>query len=270
MPLIKIDNHVQAAQDRLVQQDKESINFNNFIKALVLPIQDLENEIDNVYKLRSIITSEGVQLDRIGAAVGTLRAGREDSEYRAAIFTQIEINISGGQPESIINAIRQIVKPLSIQYSDVGPAYFEVFIQNEIFITKFPQFIAPLTPAGVGFSLSQGSNKDLFVFGEVSTETNNFALKAGKFDGDETYELKLVINNNSNYTLGVTTEVVSEKPDNSGFGEIYLNRALLTIADGFYDIGDGSCLELIINPSSSHEDYTIGDFGGEFAEALDR
>lgn len=267
MSLIKITNHVQAAQDRLVEQYKESVKFNDLIESFVLPVQEIEDQIDDVYRLRSINTAEGVQLDGIGSIVGQLRSGQSDTDYRASILAQIEINISGGQPESIINALRQILNPLVIDYTDIYPAYFQIFVQTDNFVPNLPSLIRSFSPAGVGNGiLLQGSSEAPFVFSEVSTELANFVMQSGNFPDEEITELELVYSIGNNYNLEVVADSTLDDFTGDGFAEVYLNEAILLIDGDEYDIGDGTLLELDL--SEANEDYTISDFGGELIEVI--
>jgi hypothetical protein len=267
MSLIKITDHVQQAQDRLVEQYKESVNLNNLIEAVVLPIQDIENQTDELYRLRLISTAYGVQLDKIGTIIGEARFGRNDSDYRSAIITRININVSGGEPESIISAIRQIIGPFTIEYIDIFPAYFQIFMQTVNFVPNVLELIEPLNPAGVGSCiLLQGGNESPFVFSELSSEPSEFFVQSGNFNNDEVSDLELVFSIGNDYNLGVEIETITEDLTGDGFAEIYLNEAILLIDGAEYDIGDGNLLELDL--SEANEDYTVSSFGGELVEVI--
>ncbi len=267
MSLIKINSHVKDAQSRLIEQYKESSKFNALIESIILPIQEIENQIDAVYKQRSINTAEGLQLNGIGSIVGESRLDRTDSLYRAAILAQIEINTSGGQPESIINAVRQILKPIVIDYVDIYPAYFQLFIQTNNFISNLPSIFRSLSPTGVGNGiLLSGSEESSFVFSEVSTETGEFFIQSGNFSDEQISDLELVISIGNNYNLEIVTDSVLDDFTGDGFAEVYLNEAILLIDGNEYDIGNGELLELDL--SEANEDYSISDFGGELIEVI--
>jgi Protein of unknown function (DUF2612) len=266
---IEITDHVAQAQDRLVQQYKESTNLNNFIKSIVDPIQILENETFNVYINRSINTAVGYQLDGIGKIVGIERGDLNDVNYRAAIVAQIEINISGGEPESIINAMRALFNPLVIDYVDIYPAYFQLYLQAHSFIHNLPVLISSFSPVGIGAAiLLQGSVEgNPFVFNETSVLLAGFLLQSGDFHGQEVTELELVFSEGANYTLEIIKEENTEDLTGDGFAEVYLNDANYDIGDGtLLEIGDGTLLELEV--FNSQEDYHISTYGGELVEVI--
>jgi hypothetical protein len=267
MTLIKITDHVDAAKGRLVQQYKESVRFNDLIESLVLPVQEIEDQTDNLYRLRSITTSEGLQLDRIGDMVGELRFGRDDQEYRSAILTRVAINVSGGEPESIITAIRQLLNPLTIDYVDTFPASFQIFIQVDEFIPNLASLIRPLSPAGIGSGiLLEGGLNSPFVFSEISSDTFDFIMQSGSFNGEEVTNLELVFTIGNNYNLEIESESTIDDFTGDGFAEVYLTTAILLIDGDHYNIGDGDLLSLDL--SDANEDYTISTFGGELVEVV--
>jgi hypothetical protein len=268
MAYIKIANHVQQAQNRLVEQYKESTNLNNFIKSIVDPIQILENETFNVYTNRSINTAVGYQLDGLGKIVGEQRYGRNDDDYRSAIIAQIEINISGGEPESIINAMRQLLRPSVIDYIDIYPAYFQLYLQTDSFIDNLPVLVRSFSPVGIGSGiLLQGNSSKPFVFSETSIELANFIMQSGNLPGAELTELELVFTVGNNYNLEVVAESTEEDLTGDGFAEVYLNIANFAFNDGsLWVFDDGSLFELYL--IDANEDYIISDFGGRLVEVI--
>lgn len=100
-----IPNHVQQALARLITQYKNSPNLQNLLTAVIKPIQDIENALSDMNSLRYLALAQGVQLDVIGVIVGLPRpGGMSDDQYRLELQGQIQINISEGQPEKIIQA----------------------------------------------------------------------------------------------------------------------------------------------------------------------
>lgn len=100
-----INNHVQQALARLLQQYANSPNIQNLITALVNPIQDIESELTDMNNLRYLPEATGAQLDIIGSIVGIARiSGQSDASYLNSIYGQITINTSQGQPEQVIQA----------------------------------------------------------------------------------------------------------------------------------------------------------------------
>ncbi len=85
----------------------------------------------------SLENSSGVQLDIAGEIVGMERGNRDDESYRSLIFLKILINISSGEPETLIQAIKQLYGASDVDYHPVYPAKVRVWQDGEfgIFIT---------------------------------------------------------------------------------------------------------------------------------------
>jgi hypothetical protein len=268
MTFQKIDNHILEAQGRLVEQYKESNNFKTIIKAIVKPLQILEDEGYKVYSERWIDDAYGKQLDGLGSIVGELRLGRSDVIYREAIITRIGINISGGEPESIINTVRQLFNPNVIDYVDLYPANYQLYIQSDIFIREIRTIIDSLSPAGIGnVILIHGGGSNPFVFSEISTTEIGFDVQSGSFNGEEISELEIAFNELNTYNLDVVIETVLEDFTGEGFAEVILNISNLELDDGSnLMLDDGSILEIKLH--NSNEDFSISQYGGELVEVI--
>lgn len=66
-------NHKKLAESRLATQFKESVNLINYIKALLLEADNLEQVFRSLLEDRWIDTATGIQLDIIGSIVGQQR-----------------------------------------------------------------------------------------------------------------------------------------------------------------------------------------------------
>jgi hypothetical protein len=71
--MAELINHKELAESRLATQFKESINLINYLKALLVEADNLEQVFQDLLNKRWIDTAEGVQLDIIGAIVGQPR-----------------------------------------------------------------------------------------------------------------------------------------------------------------------------------------------------
>jgi hypothetical protein len=81
MPYTKIDDHADKAIARLIQVFRNKPNWQKFVRALSVAVQELEDEIYAVNQSRSIDDAEKAQLDLLGTIVGQPRDGREDDLY---------------------------------------------------------------------------------------------------------------------------------------------------------------------------------------------
>jgi hypothetical protein len=71
--MAELINHKELAESRLATQFKESINLINYLKALLVEADNLEQVFQDLLNKRWIDTAEGIQLDIIGAIVGQPR-----------------------------------------------------------------------------------------------------------------------------------------------------------------------------------------------------
>lgn len=132
MNIKPINNHVELAFSRLVEQDKESRNILVFQGALVKKWQELEDLMWVLSEQRNIITIIGRSLDLIGDIVDEPRNFQGDEEYRIAILRKIVQNNCGGTPEEIITLISFIVPPSSIRIFEFAYATFIIEITANI------------------------------------------------------------------------------------------------------------------------------------------
>lgn len=265
----KINNHLDLAYSKLIELYKNSPSFKSLLKSLILPIQNIEDETYNVYLLRWVETAQGEQLDLLGESLGEYRLGKNDLEYRVAILTRISINVGAGEPELIINIIRQLYSTSNITYSELYPAQFSVTFQSDTIIPGIKNFMRSVRPAGVGdgtFIQYQGIP---FVFGALLGEQGDFTVATGDFDSIEYDTLELETEGGT-YGLTTNAESIRSCEGGQGFAALFINRPTMSVsvADGIDDfvLNDGSSLQFQLN--DAHEDYTISDYGGRLATVL--
>ncbi len=109
MTIIKIDNHVERALDRLTEQFKNKKNIENLIRVLTNPIQELEDVLCQLLFERSLDTAEAEQLNVLGRIVGQPRRDLIDERYRRYIRARVRVNRSNGVVEDLIRILRLIV-----------------------------------------------------------------------------------------------------------------------------------------------------------------
>lgn len=83
-----------------------------------------------------LVNAEGAQLDTIGIIVGLSRQGRDDTSYRSLLYTKIDINVSSGQPEKIISAIKILFDTENVEYTPVYPAKFRIWTDGSLLILE--------------------------------------------------------------------------------------------------------------------------------------
>jgi hypothetical protein len=141
MSLTFYDNVVERALDLLLQQFKTRENIETVLTILLNQAQELENVNKDLYNGRYIDGAVGTQLDGIGSIVGAERSGADDEQYRNAIRFQIMINKSGGEPETLIEALRFISQSDKVSLKEFFPAKVAGEISNPDNLINLPENI---------------------------------------------------------------------------------------------------------------------------------
>ena len=84
-------------------------NIEKLLAALLVPMQDIENALQQLRYYRSVDTAEGDQLDVIGRIVGQLRLGLDDDTYRRYIRARIATHNSDGTTEDLLTICELVV-----------------------------------------------------------------------------------------------------------------------------------------------------------------
>lgn len=126
-----INNHVQQALARLLQQYKQRPLLAALITSLVVQIQDLENAIFALDAGRQLwngtnTPAVGMQLDEIGTIVGISRNGLDDATYLLFIFGKIAENFSDTTTSTILNVIGYVFQAQQVIVQDIYPAGISV------------------------------------------------------------------------------------------------------------------------------------------------
>jgi hypothetical protein len=137
----------------LPEQFKNAGNLKNLIAAFAESTQDYEDLVYPLFSLLDIDTMIGDQLDGIGSIVNEPRQGRSDAEYREAIRVRISLNVSSGEPETVIWLFKTLTDPTgTIDYFESYPAGYAIYGDGD----QFPELLAAMeasSPAGVHVSL---------------------------------------------------------------------------------------------------------------------
>lgn len=189
MSITKITTYVDNAKNRLLEQYKSSTNINNLIAAEAIEYQDLENDIFDVYIKRNIDVAEGVQLDRIGENVGAERNGLDDELYRRVIYTQIQINVSGGDAEAVLNALKYITNATRTRYKDSFPAGMELYVESVETVGNLYDKIEKIVGVGIQVKqIVQNYTNTHFVLSETFLEDSFYhvdELNADQYNVDD-------------------------------------------------------------------------------------
>lgn len=118
--ITKILNHEQLAFSRFLEQWKNKPNMEKVVRALVGSYPEFETIFFDIQdKTLNIYEAVGAQLDVIGEIVGQERLDFDDDFYRVLLLTRIGINISEGEPNSIISTAKILTNATFIHYMNL-------------------------------------------------------------------------------------------------------------------------------------------------------
>jgi hypothetical protein len=150
-----ITSHVTEAIQRLPEKNKDTPgNWDSLIGALVNPAQDLEDIMQSMLDERSLTTSEGVNLDRMGVWVGENRLGRTDPDYLIAIYGKIAENNSETTEKDIMGSVRRFVTADRYEFTDTTGGMFKIILHNPTYPIdpRLYRSVDSAKAAGVGYS----------------------------------------------------------------------------------------------------------------------
>lgn len=258
-PIEKIQTHRDDALARLTSQYQHANRLRDLVGISANRTQSLEDVLQQLLRERWVDTAIGEQLDELGNIVGEERLGRSDRQYRPAIRLRIELNRSGGQPESVIQFLERGFGAEIVDYREIYPAKIEVYARfgedgagSELIEDDF------LLSTGDSLELSDGStlqittlDRSLFVdqierirdvvaagVGTIFlTETDELiALGVSEISSD----LSLQLSDGDNFELSggdglriIDSSEISEPPGYvSGLGELGISDLELSLNDG--------------------------------------
>ena len=171
--IVKIEDHIERANDRLLSQFKGKEKIEGLLAAFHAQIQDIENVGYDLYLQRWIASATGNTLDRLGAMVNVERNGASDSDYRINIIGEINTQFSSGSNDDIIITAKNITGASLVLFIEEYPATFYLDCRgvDNTSLTDIPRLkrvIEKSKPAGVKFELLITSTSDSFSFSQDS------------------------------------------------------------------------------------------------------
>jgi hypothetical protein len=165
----EIQNHIEQAKARLLEQYKESPLINSLVEAFTFGLQDIEDIATQIRQFQNLDNATGATLDREGSIAGRTRVpGETDDIYREAIRNQIIQNLNEGTPNEVIDAARFFLGATDVFYGENYPAAVTLFTDVDIPDFDVPEVEARLKeflPAGVSLILLGVGGVDAFRFG---------------------------------------------------------------------------------------------------------
>lgn len=161
MTVVTPIDHLELAESRIATQFRESENFINYIGALLVEADTLEEVFFEILTERFLDTAIGVQLDIIGVIVGQDRGDlSDDDDYRLFIRARIIKNSTSSTPEDIISQINFILDVPLVIFID-GDTKYEVFIGRALTPSEKSFIASDLIPKTAGVLASYVAEFDV-------------------------------------------------------------------------------------------------------------
>lgn len=122
MTISKIENHIQEAKDRLIEQYKQATNLISILDSFNRETQDLEDALHSLFEGRWIENASGKVLDDFGSIIGQGRLGFGDAFYKILLYVKLGENISQGETERVIDVYKIITRASVAQLQEHYPA----------------------------------------------------------------------------------------------------------------------------------------------------
>lgn len=167
----------------------ESNRVLDLITPFIEQVQNVEDMLDTLRTRRILATCTDAQLDSFGEIIGITRQGLSDANYRIALYRQILLNMSSGQPEEIIRFVDSIT---SENFRLTEPYTATLRLDLNEWLTSWSVLVNgvnDLRPVGVSLEVVYTEDEDIpFNFGDEDGHvTDGFGFsEAGYPAGDAT------------------------------------------------------------------------------------
>lgn len=184
-------NFCDRAKERLIWQFKTKPNIEAYLCVFANELAEIQTAFLSLKTARTLSSSTDVQLDGLGDLVGVERNGRTDTEYRLAIQTQILLNKSNGEPETLITAVKTLTESTNVNITEMFPAEVNLLFDGLTIPSDLITSIENSAPAGVKINATASYSEasvfsfeadpgDTPVVGNVGFSEPNYAPDSGK------------------------------------------------------------------------------------------
>jgi hypothetical protein len=168
----QITDYQTRALRKFLAQYKDSTNLHTIVDGKSEQLNDLEQALFEIRDLIYVDIATGAQLDILGRVWDVSRAGKNDTEYRDAIYIKISLRISGTLPEIII-ILENFYGATYIEYYTKYPAKYFLLTDADISVIELER----ISPAGVGVIIKDKDDATTKVFGfHASGDDSRFAI----------------------------------------------------------------------------------------------
>lgn len=168
-----ISSYWELVQPYVLEQYKNSPKLRLFLQLLVSEFDDHEVWLQELMTVYDLATSEGVQLDIIGAVLGVDRAGRGDDAYRAELMVWVGTQLSG-TPEDVITTVADVTQSSRVEYIPWYPAKYWLVYNGRGLTTPLLNRVSPSGVQGYPGCFLCDITGD-----EITTIDNDYILVVG-------------------------------------------------------------------------------------------
>lgn len=262
-------DHVALAIARLPQQFRGKPNIEAWLSALVRPLNDVQQAIDDLRRMRRIDDATGVWLDRIGKKVVQLRGDLDDDTYRRYLRARIATSKSRGTPRELVAIARAILGAGvgRVVLDDQGYASVAISIDDyamtEDIANALISFLAVAAAAGVRVVLEtfNGDDEDTFAY-SVATFADE-VLTPGMTSFDVVDASDFPASGSVVIDAGLATEQTVAYGSRT---DTHLSALTPPVASGH---ALGAAVSIATEPGAGFGSYADSDVGGQLADARD-
>lgn len=176
-------DHRGEAESRLLAQFDDAPKLHALVRALVGPLQTLEQAAFEVLEAFELGGAAGAQLDVVGGLVGESRQGRSDIAYRAYVQARILANSSDGAAGSIYGIARALLGEdvLSLKLTTRPSAHYDLDVAASSL--RFPWDASALESPDVvaraladALVLATSAGVSFTVLYQLTTDANTFVF----------------------------------------------------------------------------------------------
>lgn len=230
-----INNHVYQGLSRLLEQYKDRFRIKSVLTSFISRYQGLEDLLTNIDNNVRIQSAVGGVLDRIGASFNVSRNDLSDDLYRRKIYIALLVNKSKGNVFGIINAIKLLYNPQSINLVEYN-CFVQINMRIPTNIHHIETILPAIIPSGVGYCVIYESDK-CGRLANLTIGTVDFTVN------DQNVKEDLIINTTNN--LQVKAPVVNIPKNLFKLGLRLTNTQTYTTSEGTYLVDETDPLYVI-------------------------
>ena len=171
-------DQVELGLDRMLSQWDDKPIIRGLFQSYLQGVQDVEDMWFQLMNERDLVSAIGAQLDILGSIVGEDRLGRDDEDYRDAIYNRIAINTSDGTPPKVTEILKLISGGSEAKIMEYFPA--SVFYYSNGFLTNAADTtMSDSTAAGVKSRVMFSQGGETFIPSGIQRTLDNLVDNVG-------------------------------------------------------------------------------------------